>query len=63
VTFPPGTRVRFRTHLGDMLGTVEHVQEHDVHSVRPDDGSYPTLLGRSLLHVTDEADVPFVVIA
>jgi hypothetical protein len=63
--FPPGTRVRFRTALGDLFGTVESVQENDVHLVRTDDGVYPTLLllGRSLFLVTDEADVPFVVIA
>jgi hypothetical protein len=63
VIVPPGTRVR--TVLSDMFGTVERVHGHDVHSVRTDDGVYPTLLllGRSLFHVTDEADVPFVVIA
>jgi hypothetical protein len=51
--------------LGDLFGTIGSVQENDVNLVSTDDGVYPTLLmlGRSLFHVTDEADVPFVVTA
>jgi hypothetical protein len=60
--FPPRSRARFQTIRGEMLGTMECVHEHDVHSVRPDDGVYPILLllARSL-QSAEEADVPFVV--
>lgn len=64
--FPAGTRVRFFTALGPMLGTVvavldDSIQGDHVHRVKPDDGAFDVmlLLGRSL-HPS-EADEPFVV--
>jgi hypothetical protein len=59
--FPLGTCMR--TVLGDMFETVVRVHEHDMHSVGTEDGVYPIvlMLGRSLFHVTGEANVPFVV--
>ena len=64
--FPAGSRVRFFTVLGPMLGTVldaldESIQGDHVHRVQPDDGDLGVmlLLGRSL-HPA-EADEPFVV--
>jgi hypothetical protein len=60
--FPPGSRVRFRTCLGEMLGTVERVHEYDVHSVRPDDAIPSLLLPGWKLQGVEESDEPFVVI-
>jgi hypothetical protein len=67
--FSPGTHVRFRTALGECLGTVEKIHSQAfggdfVYSVRPDDHSFPVILvrGRSLQLVADEADVPLVLV-
>ena len=66
--FPPGTRVIFRTILGDEFGTVvavleEAVDGDHVHRVRPDNGAFPALLllGRSLRD-ENEADAPLLVV-
>jgi len=61
--FPPGSRVRFLSTRGELLGTVIAVLEDDLHSVRPDDRGMPVmlLLGRSLQPEADDADVPLVV--
>ena len=63
MSFPPGSRVRFSTTRGELLGTVLAVLEDELHTVRPDDRGMPVmlLLGRSLQPEADEADVPLVV--
>jgi len=61
--FPPGSRVRFFSTRGELLGTVIAVLEDELHTVRPDNRGMPVMLlsERSLQPEADEADVPLVV--
>ena len=63
--FPPGSRVRFLSTRGELLGTVLAVLDDELHTVRPDDRGMPVmlLLERGLQPAADEADVPLVVTA
>lgn len=63
--YPPGTRVRFASSRGPLLGTVLAIFEDDVHTVWPDDRTLDVMLlqERCLVPVPEEAGVPPVAFA
>ncbi len=64
--FSPGSRVRFITIRGPMLGTVEEYHGEEMYTVRADDGveeceAYRFVLLLKSLTLVDDDDSPFVV--